>query len=150
MDETDKSKCIARWATKDEIPTFAAWLHANRDKNHYDPDIFKYDSTRVVAVEKDGSPMLYLPFQFTIMTDALAPKPARTLPEIAKALKEAIHFVVRLAKKSKIGEIYFLCDPEDKHTLAFAKAHGYEELNLRVMRLKPKDMIPPLPEDVKE
>jgi len=84
------------------------------------------------------------------MTDALAPKPALTLPELAEGLKEAIHFVVRLAKKSKIGEIYFLADPEDTETLEFAKAHGYDELDLRVMRLKPSRMNPPLPEDVEE
>lgn len=140
----------ARFATKDEIPKFTEFLHGNRKKNHYDPEIFQYDSTRVAAVDKDGEPICYLPFQFTIMTDALAPKPARTRGEIARALKELIHFVVRLAKKSRIGEIYFLCDPEDKETLAFAKLHGYDELNLKVMRLKPKNMLPPLPEDVKE
>lgn len=139
--------CTARFASIDEVPKFVEYLHANRTKNHYDPEIFQYDSTRVAAADKDGEPVCYLPFQFTIMTDALAPKPGRTRSEIARALKALIHFVVRLAKKSRIGEIYFLCDPEDRETMAFAKVHGYEELNLRVMRLKPRNMLPPLPED---
>ena len=140
----------SRFATTDDIPNVVEWIHANREKNHYDPEIFQYDSTRVMAVDKDGIPELYLPFQFTIMTDALAPRPGRFKREIAVALKNAIHAVVRLAKKSKIGEIYFLCDPEDKETEEFAKAHGYECLNLKVMRLKPSKMSPPLPEDEKE
>lgn len=140
----------SRFASQEDIPNLVEWIHDNRDRNHYDPEIFKYDSTRVVAVDKDGSPVCYLPFQFTIMSDALAPKPARTIPEIARSLKEAIHFIVRLAKKSKIGEVYFLCDPNDTDTARFAKAHGYEELNLKVMRLKPSKMVPPLPEDEKE
>lgn len=146
----EKHEYNARFTTHDDVRTLVEWIHANREKNHYDPDIFTYDSTRIVAVEKDGVPEMFLPFQFTIMTDSLAPKPARTKPEIARALKEAIYFVVRLAKKKKIGEVYFLADPADKQTIAFAKAHGYDELNLRVMRLKPKNMYPPLPEDVKE
>lgn len=143
-------KYEARFATKDELPNLAAWLHDNLAKNHYDPDIFTYPSTSVVAVDKDGNPMCYLPFQATIMTDALAPKPARTIPEIAAALKAAIHFVARLAKKAHIGEIYFLADPEDKGTIDYATKHGYESLNLTVMRLKLKNMVPPLPEDMKE
>lgn len=137
----------ARLASKDDIPRLVEWIHANRKQNHYDPEIFQYDSTRVMAADKDGEPVCYLPFQFTILTDALAPEPARTKEEIAQALKAVIHEVVRLAKKSKIGEIYFLCDPADTETKEFAEAHGYEELNLRVMRLKPRNLNPPLPEE---
>jgi hypothetical protein len=148
MEETNNY--TARFASTNDIRNCVEWIHANREKNHYDPEIFQYDSTRVVAVDKDGSPMMYLPYQLTIMTDALAPKPARTFPEIARGLKEAINFVVRLAKKSKIGEVYFLADPEDKATIDFACAHGYERLNLVPMRLKPSRMTPPLTEDVKE
>lgn len=52
----------ARFASQEDIPNCVEWIHANRAKNHYDPDIFKYDSTRVAAVDKDGEPVLYLPF----------------------------------------------------------------------------------------
>lgn len=94
MEHIEKNDYTARWATKDEIPSFVEWLHANRDKNHYDPEIFRYDSTQVAAADKNGEPVCYLPFQFTVMTDALAPKPERTQGEIAGALKTLIHFVV--------------------------------------------------------
>lgn len=137
----------ARMATTEDAPRLAAWLHENRDKNHYDPTIFGYDSTRVIAVDRDGETVGYLPYQLTIMTDALAPKPGRTLPEIARFLKEAIHAVVRIARQSRIGEVYFLCAPEDTATAEFARKHGYEEIPFKVFRLRPQNMVPPLDED---
>lgn len=143
-------KYAAREALASDLNNFVAWMHENRNRNGYDPSIFGYQATKVIAVDKDGNPMCYLPYQYTIMTESLAPKPARTKGEIARALQVAIHEVARRARASGIGEIYFLSDPEDVHTRAFAKTHGYEELPLMVMRLKLKDMNPPLPEDVKE
>lgn len=140
----------ARLARLDEIPQLAEWIHANRSKNFYDPEIFQYDSTRVMAVDKDGHAEGYLPFQAVIMTESLAPKPARTLKETAMLLKTAIHQIVRWAKSVGMGEIYFLSHPDDVETREFAKQHGYEEMNLKVMRLKLNKMNPPLPEDVKE
>jgi hypothetical protein len=131
-----KHEYTARLADTSEAGQVAEWTHANRGKNFYDPEVFTYDSARIMAVDKDGQPQAYLPFQATIMTESLAPRPARTVKEI-----------VRWAKKSGMGEIYFLSHPDDVETREFAKAHGYEELELRVMRLKIKNMNPPLPED---
>jgi hypothetical protein len=132
----------ARLAAQEEIPNIVEWTHANRGKNFYDPEIFQYDSTRIMAVDQDGSPIGYLPFQATIMTESLAPKPARTLREIAMMLKMAILQIAGWAKSAGMGEIYFLSHPDDVETREFAKAHGYEELNLRVMRLKLKNVNP--------
>lgn len=143
-------KYVARIVSPLDMRNIVEWLHLNRKKNKYDPEILSYDSTRIVAVDVDGEPQCYLPYQLVIMVESLAPKPGSGKPQIAKCLKEAIHAVVRIAKQSHIGEVYFLCAPEDKETASFAKLHGYEEMPYRVLRLKPKNMVPPLPEDVKE
>jgi hypothetical protein len=143
-------KFKVREALRKDIKLFSEWLYANRDKNHFDVDVFGYKSTRILAVEKNGEPAGFLPLQFTLMTDAFAPKPGMSKLGIAMVLKTALHEVARLAKKFEIGEIHFLCDPKDEETMSLALAHGYEALNLQVMRLKPGRMNPPLPEDVKE
>jgi hypothetical protein len=148
MEEIEKKhEYKARVAGAGDIMNCVEWIHANRSKNHYDPDIFKYESTRFMAVDKDGTPDGYLPYQLVIMTDSFAPRPGRTLPELALILKEALHAIVRVAKQSRIGEVYFLCAPEDEETRKFAITHGYEELPFKVMRLKPRNMVPPIQED---
>lgn len=147
----------ARDAVGADLRNFVEWLHANRGLNNYDPTIFGYTSTQIIAVDKDGETICFLPYQVTIMddketimTESLAPKPGLTRAEVAKALETAIHEVARRAKAKGIGEIYFLSDQKDVATRAFAKVHGYDELTLKVMRLRLKDMVPPLPEDAKE
>jgi hydrogenase maturation factor HypF (carbamoyltransferase family) len=61
-------------------------------------------------------------------------------------VRDLVHQMCRLAKQSGIGEIYFLCDPNDAEVENLAKRHGYEELPFKVMRLKPERVKPPLPE----
>ena len=141
-------KFEARRARWDEARQVGEWTHANREKNHYDPEIFKYESTRVLAVDKSREPILYLPYQLVILAEALAPKPGLSPGDTAAGIKEALHEIVRVAMQSKIGEVYFLGG--DVETAEFAKAHGFEELHLKVMRLKPTNMKPALPEDAKE
>jgi hypothetical protein len=135
----------ARQAKVTEFPQLVEWMHANRGANRYDPDIFTYRSVRTLAVDQDDEPILYLPYMLTITTESLAPKPGASKREIAIGLREAIHQVVRIAKKSGIDEIYFMAS--DQETVDFAKKHGYEELPFRPMRLKTKNLTPPLPED---
>jgi hypothetical protein len=136
----------ARQASGEEFPQLVEWMHANRAANRYDPEIFSYHSTRVIAVDRDEEPILYLPYQLVIMTESLAPRPGLSKRETAVGLRAAIHHVARIAKHSKIAEMYFL--GTDDETVEFAKQHGYEEVkDVRVMRLKPGRMNPPLPED---
>jgi hypothetical protein len=139
-------KTKVRFAGKEDALQLVEWLHANRELNQYDPEILSYDSTRVLAVEMNDETIMYLPYQLTIMTDSLAPKPGLSKRKKAVGLREAIHGVVRIAKASHLGEIYFI--GSDDETVEFAKQHGYEEVKgARLMRLKPRHMVPALPEE---
>ncbi len=140
------SKYTAKLAPIEEAQQFGLWLHANRDKNFYDPDFMKYDATRVIGSYKDGEAIGYLPFQTVIMTESLAPKPGSTFKQISALLKTAVHEIARWAKIAGMGEIYFLANPDDMDTIRFAQEHGYERLNLVPMRLKLHNMRPPLKE----
>lgn len=135
-----------RMFSKEEGPQLVEWLHANRAKNHYDPAILGCGATRVMAVDRGEETLCYLPLQTVIMSDSLAPNPRKSVLEIARAMKEFVWQMVRMAKQAGIGEIYFLCDPKDTATLNLAKRHGYEELGFKVMRLKPGMERPKLPE----
>jgi hypothetical protein len=135
----------ARFAEVTDIPKLAEWLYLNRKKNKFDPEVFQYDSSRIMAMELDGSPAMYQPYQLVIMLEGLAPKPGLTPLETALLLREGLHAVARVAKVSHIDEVYFLSG--DEETITFAEAHGFTELKtLKVLRLKVKDMTPPLPD----
>lgn len=143
-------KYNARLAELSEAPLVVEWTHQNRDKNLYDPEVFQYNSTRIMAVDKGDELQGFLPFQATIMTESLAPKPGVSKRVVAAVLKTAIHQIARWAKSAGMGEIYFLSRPSDVETREYAKAHGYAESDLIVMRLKLNKMDPPLPEEAKE
>jgi hypothetical protein len=137
-----KHDYTTRMMRPEEFPQMGEWLNANRQANRFDPDIFTYASTQVLAVDKDGSPDLYMPFQVVLMAESLAPRPARTNREMALSIKKAMHALVKKAEEHRIGEVYVL--GTEPSVIEFAKAHGFEEVrDVTVLRLKPGKLTPP-------
>ena len=131
-----------------DTPEFIEWLHANREQNKYDPATFTYPSTEVLKVADESGSVLFLPYTRGIVTESLAPRPGLSRRETALGLKCAIHEVVRRARADGIGEVFFIAT--DSATQSFAEAHGYEPMpaGFTLMRLKVKNVQPPLPEDL--
>jgi hypothetical protein len=116
---------------------FLEWLHANREKNLYDPGIFSYGQTRIYdAYGKDGS-VLFVPVQKVFVLDSLAPKPEATERQVAHGLREVLHTLVTKASEEGIGEIYFAAEPS---VAEFASHYGFVEVDRKIMKLKISDL----------
>jgi hypothetical protein len=120
------------------VREFNEWMYRNRDKNHFDPEMFTYPSMHILAAEDNDGLVLFLPFHAVIMSDSLAPKPGASRLKISLALRECVYRLLEEAKRYGAGEIYFVA--QDEETKQFAKSQGYEEMQGTVMRLKAKDV----------
>ena len=116
-----------------DLKEFGEWLYANRKLNHFDPNIFGYKSTRILAAEDRDGLVLFLPYQMVLMTDSLAPKPGVSKLKKGLALRECIYSLIDHARESGIGEIYFVAT--DKETEDFAVSQKYEVIEGKLMRL---------------
>jgi len=141
-----------RAATQEDIPAFTEYIRANQAKNEFDPEVLGYATTRVLAVDdiktsvknfdtpSGSEPVMFLPITLTIMLDSLAPKPSLPPHKRALALRKCVMEIIDRAAKHGIGEIHFLST--DPATIRFAKAHGFEELETKILRLKPRQFSP--------
>ena len=126
-----------RRATVEDIPKFAEYMQGNLERNHFDPEVLAYPTTRVMAIEDDGDPALFVPYTLTLSLDSMAPKPGLSSPKKALALRELLTTVIGIADQSGIGEIHFQSD--DEPTIEFAQNHGFEVLEMKTLRLKPRN-----------
>jgi hypothetical protein len=126
-----------RAAKSSEAELFTKWTIDNIEKNHIDPDILGYPSTRILcAYDKDG-PIAFMPAQLPVMMESLAFRPGITNHEAAAALKAFLQEVISSCYETGVGEIYFL---SSEPTVAkMAERYGFEKLELTAYRLKVKN-----------
>jgi hypothetical protein len=133
-------KVKTRQLIETDIKLFGEWLYLNRELNRFDPDIFTYGSTRVIAVAEDDDPVMFVPYQIVILMESVAPNPRASPMKRALALKQFQAYLIDLAAASGIGEIYFVATDKDMESIA--KRHGYEEVEGTLLRLKPHNFNP--------
>jgi hypothetical protein len=124
----------ARQLKKDDIALFNEWLYANRDLNTFDPEIFRYESTRILAADDGSEPVMYMPYHLTIVLESLAPNPTASRQQRALAIRELVHEIADTATKLGVGEIWFA--GTDQHLIDFAQDHGFEVMNAKVLKAK--------------
>jgi hypothetical protein len=126
-------KITARLADASDAPQFTEWV-TSTSLNLFDPDIATYPNLRTLAIDKNGSPVLYIPFQPTFTVESLAHKPDITPRENAVALRAFQDAIEKLAAAYGIREIYFMC--KDESLIDFVEGHGYERVKCAVLRKK--------------
>lgn len=136
---------MTRCAEEKDVPTIVHWLNGNPD-NRFDPDILKYPSLRLICSYRPGEdPTAYLPSQKVLilesvrvtrsrMLESLASNPESSELDKAKALKDLVKATGLLASTEGIKEIYFLDGGGGVAELA--TKHGFEEVNMKVYRMK--------------
>jgi len=134
-----------RLATAEDIPAFKEYMQSNSQRNEFDPEVMQYATTRVLAVDEgigseNREPVLFLPITLTIMLDSLAPKPGLSNRKKGAAMRKCVMETIDRCIKHGIGEIHFLSN--DASTIEFAKNHGFEELDTKILRLKPRRFSP--------
>lgn len=123
-----------RFAEPKDAPLFTSWVKEIQELNLFDPTVMSYPTTNLLAVDKDGEPILYMPFQAVICGESLAPKPGLSKREEAIALKRVHEGLTNIAKGTGVREIVFVC--KDESFAQFITHYGYEELPYKLFRFK--------------
>jgi hypothetical protein len=110
-----------------------AWSESNGSKNHFDPDVLTYPKTEVMAGEKSGETIGYLPVQIA-MCEAFAPKPGLDEFKTAELFKEFVQVLHYLAAKNGIGEIFVPSD--EPGTMAMLERHGFTKSQVPMWVMK--------------
>lgn len=87
----------------EETTQFLDWLHANREKNQYDPDTFKKKQAEIYVAYDENGPICYFPFEAVLMLGSLAPRPDATDLERAKAILAMHTVLVTKCHEKNIG-----------------------------------------------
>lgn len=118
----------------EEQEQVAEWMQRICDINLLDPNAISYKSNEFYTVDKGSSPVLHTFVQNVYMWDVLAPSPEATELDEAHALYSMAQALVLKAREKGYGEIWFPC--EDERVVSFCQKHGFEEVKMRMFRLK--------------
>lgn len=124
---------FVRQARPSEAEMFKKWSEETKN-NLCDPAVPLYPSTTTRCAFDNNGPIVFVPFQRPIMLDALAINPESDSLSVALALKELTQDAVSTAYDEGRGEVYFLC--HDDSTIQFATKHAYEEVKVKLFRIK--------------
>src|SRR5271157_4865392 len=124
---------FVRSAQPSDAEKFTEWSK-NTPNNLFDQDVARYPTTTTRCAFDNAGPIVFVPVQRPLMLDALAINPKADPLSVALALKELTQDAVSSAYDEGRGEIYFFC--HDDSTIEFAKKHAYEEMKVKVFRIK--------------
>jgi hypothetical protein len=122
----------------DEATTFFSWAVENADKSEFDPAVALFPSSSTWCAYDKTGPLAYQTLQQPIMLESLAPRPGLSPVQISLCLKELTKNAITQGSIKGAGEIYFLGMDED--TNQFAENHIFEEVNMKIFRLKLADL----------
>lgn len=116
-----------------EWQLFEEWIKTTQG-NEFDAEVCTYPATDYLVAHAEGTPVVFMPMQNTLMLESLAINPQAEKSHVAVALKALLSNIVLLAGKAGMGELYFLCS--EPSTVEFAERNGLERINLPLFRLK--------------
>ena len=122
-----------RWANPEEAKQILEWLTRN-PQNHFDPGILDYKTVQVLC-SYDGEPECYMPIHRVLMMESIAPRPGASELNIAQSLRDFTKACELVASAQGIREIYFLGGDGKVGSMSLG-GHGFEELPLKVFRMK--------------
>ena len=128
---------FVRSANPEETQMFFDWAKENAH-GEFDPEVARFKSSITwCAYDKDG-PLVFQTIQKPLMLESLAIRPGATDQQVASAVRELTQNAVTQAHLSNSGEIYFLGSSD--RTNEFAANHIFEEVPMKVFRVKIKDL----------
>lgn len=128
---------FVRPAKAEDTQKFIDWSLENPN-NGFDPAVMKRSTTLVLAAYDKSGVLAYQPVQTVFMLEGLAPRPGEDKRKIAGCMKEFTQALVTQCHLKDIGEVYFLGTEEG--TNAMATNHVFEEVPLKVFRLKVSEL----------
>lgn len=113
----------------------AEWLFLLREKNRFDPEIFKKGQAEIYVCFDSTGPVMFVPIVSGNQVESLALKPGLSPVTAAKAFQAWQHVFIWELHKRNIPDAFFFT--YDKTVLEFAQRYGWREtvvpaLNLHV------------------
>lgn len=102
------------------------WLEANSGRNGFDPAIMEYPGLKVLAAQKDGEVLAYMPVQPVAVLESIGINPEANARDIATAVMELTKHAAFMAYGGDCREMFFL--GSDPNTSEGAKNLGFEDL----------------------
>lgn len=125
-----------RFGRREDAAKIIQWINGN-PANHFDKDILEYPTLRTVCSYDESGVVGFLPFHQVLMLESTAWSPESSRFDRAQAGRDFTKAAELMASSLGIREIYFLGGESGMGQMA-VNGHGYEELTLKVFRMKLK------------
>ena len=121
--------------------TLVDWLYAGRDKNRFDPDIFKKGQAQVYVAFDDTGTVGFIPVVNNNQVESLAFRPGLSPVTEAKALQAWMHVMVYKMYELNIPDAFFVTF--DETVLAFAGRYNWRSVVVPMLNLHLKSLEAP-------
>jgi hypothetical protein len=118
---------------RDKI-TLAEYLYANREKNRFDPEIFKRDQVKIYVAFDDSGVVGFIPVVNGNQVESLAFRPGLSPITEAKALQAWQHVFVYHAFENNIPDAFFVTF--DETVQEFAGRYGWKPVVVPMLNLR--------------
>lgn len=99
------------------------WLYAGREKNRFDPEIFKRGQVAILTCFTREGIVGFVPVSLAFLLESLAFKPGLSPITEAKALLAVQHHLVHRAFEQNVPDAFFFT--RDETVLKLSKAYGW-------------------------
>ena len=109
------------------------WLYAGREKNRFDPEIFKRKQVEIYTAFDDSGIVGFIPVTKCYLVESLAFKPGLSPITEAQALQSWQRAFVHKAAEHQVPQAFFVTF--DETVLEFAKRYGWKEVVVPMVNL---------------
>lgn len=116
----------------------AEWLFALREKNRFDPEIFKKGQAEIYTCFDSTGPVAFIPVVNGSQVESLALKPGLSPATAAKAFIAWQHVFVYKLHEKNIPNAFFVT--YDETVLKFTKNYGWKTVIVPMLNLSVNDL----------
>jgi hypothetical protein len=117
----------------EERRLFVEWMHAARDENGYNPDIFAKNQATILTCHEGGRVLGFVPLTMAALLEVSAFKPGLTPDSRARCFLALQRYLVKWAGEKNVPNAFFMT-PDEKFA-AFATQIGWREVEIKMLKL---------------
>lgn len=110
---------------------FVEWLHARRDENRYDPDLFLKNQARIWTCFDEGGILGFVPIATCYLLESLAFPPGTDPRVESRCLQAVQHQLVHIANVNQVPYAFFATT--DENVVRFSERMGWKKNEVPVL-----------------
>ena len=127
--------------SKHEKRLLLEWLHARREENRFDPELFLRDQVRILTCFDEGGILGFVPVATCFLLESLAFKPGTDRVAEARCLEAVQHHLTHQAVANQVPYAFFVTTDED--VIKLSERRGWKKSVVPVLsfdfnKLEPK------------